>query len=91
MTRSELYDFIANATQDQYTTDMIITAVDAYSSASNGAKPNVSGSLPLDELDSAAERYLIPNYFTNVPTIEEEIKEFNELKEAFKAGYLLRQ
>ena len=69
----------------------ILTAVDAYSSASNGAKPDVSGALPLDELDSAAERYLIPNYFTDVPTIEEEIKEFNELKEAFKAGYLLRQ
>lgn len=52
---------------------------------------NVSGSLPPDELDSAAERYLIPKYFTSMPTIEEEIKEFNELKEAFKDGYLLRQ
>lgn len=52
---------------------------------------NVSGSLPNDELNSAAEKYLIPRYFIINPTVEEEIKEFNELKDAFKAGYMLRQ
>lgn len=54
MTRSELYDFIANATQDQYTTDMIITAVGAYSSASNGSKPDDSGVVFLD-VETATE------------------------------------
>ena len=91
MNWDELIQIIGDNTETPEQFKAIRDAVDAYSSASNGAKPNVSGSLPLDELDSAAERYLIPNYFTNVPTIEEEIKEFNELKEAFKAGYLLRQ
>ena len=45
MTRDELYNEIAKHTEDQYKSDMIMTAVDAYSSALL-QQCNVSGSLP---------------------------------------------
>jgi hypothetical protein len=47
MTRAEFIKIVENHTYTPEDVDAIITAVDAYSSASNDGKPLVSGSLPL--------------------------------------------
>ena len=60
MQKHELNEFIiklVGATKGM----QIITAVDAYSSASNGAKPDVSGSLPPDV--TIKDILQIRNYF----------------------------
>lgn len=46
MTRSELLEIIRRNTKSVFEQNTIMTAVDAYSSASNNGKPLVSGSLP---------------------------------------------
>lgn len=46
MTRDELKEMIRCSLFNEQDTEDIMTAVDAYSSASNDAKPHVSGSLP---------------------------------------------
>lgn len=43
---------------------------------------------PSLNLEESAEAYLIQKYFISKPTIEEELKEFNELKNAYISGGL---
>lgn len=49
MKRDDLLKIISENTKDIFKFRRIRDAVDAYSSADNGAKPIVSGSLPLDK------------------------------------------
>jgi hypothetical protein len=56
MTREKLYEIVHSYTEGmpEYA-GAIMTAVDLYSAASNGAKPIVSGSLPpVSEIETAA-------------------------------------
>ena len=46
MTRDNLIGILHNYKEGLVSFEDVITAVDAYSSASNGSKPDVSGSLP---------------------------------------------
>jgi len=46
MLRSELLEIIRHNTRSVFEQNTIMTAVDSYTEASNGAKPIVSGSLP---------------------------------------------
>lgn len=73
MTKKQLMQVVANNTQFFHQQHAIMDAVEAYSSASNGAKPIVSGALPLNSkvIEVAACK----------------AKEFHGGKSAFSAAY----
>ena len=49
MTKDKLLDIIHGYKRNEISWDSVLTAVEAYSSASNNGKPIVSGSLGFDE------------------------------------------
>lgn len=50
MTKDDIKQYLEELRDGQNDVETVLTAVEAYSSASNGAKPSVSGSLPLVEI-----------------------------------------
>jgi len=74
MTRAEFIKIVENHTYTPEDVDAIITAVDAYSLASNDGKPIVSGSLP--PVHSVIESRI--KHFENIY----HTYEANELKQA---------
>ncbi len=50
MTKDKLLDIIHGYKRNEISWDSVLTAVEAYSSASNNGKPLVSGSLPSDDV-----------------------------------------
>lgn len=57
MTRDELKEYLELKLFYSQDVNEVMDAVDAYTSASNGVKPIVSGSLPPDELLLSAIKY----------------------------------
>ena len=51
MTKSQLIEVLKKYHKGEIYIHQVLTAVEAYSSASNGAKPPVSGALPPDAQD----------------------------------------
>lgn len=68
MTKEQLIETAVKYVYREISEDVFLTAVDAYSSASNGAKPLVSGSLPHEPMQNriakAADKFLADNSTT---------------------------
>ncbi len=53
MTKDELFKLVQDHTEDDYHAECILTAVDRYSAALIAAKPLVSGTSQLPEVDNS--------------------------------------